>query len=163
MFGGITFLFTLFGLLGYMAWGNAVDTVVLLNLHRHSPLSYLVKWGYIVALILSVPLMFLPGARITELWVFGVLKRPTYTWEKNAMRALEVTMFAIVALKCQNYFDRFLAFTGAFCCAPIAFIYPTLFHLRLVARTPLEKAVDVCLIILGFGAVSMALYGSLMA
>lgn len=161
MFAGIVTLFTLFGLLGYVAWGNAVQTVVLLNLHRTSALTYVVKVGYMAALILSVPLMFLPGARITELWVFGVLKRASFTWEKNALRAIEVTAFALIAVKCQDYFDRFLAFTGAFCCAPIAFIYPTLFHLRLCAKTPAEKALDVFLILLGIAAVVVALYGSL--
>jgi len=164
MFAGIVALFTLFGTLGYAAWGNGVETVVLLNLPHQSALSYVVKVGYMLALILSVPLMFLPAARITELWVFGVLKdlkNRKLTWEKNALRAMEVVMFTLVALKCQDFFDRFLSFVGAFCCAPIAFIYPTLFHYRLCAKTMAEEALDILLMLLGFGAVAVALYGSL--
>lgn len=163
-FAGIAALFTLFGLLGYVAWGNSVQTVVLLNLPHHSGLSATVKVGYMIALMLSVPLMFLPAARITELWAFGTTdeKTPMF-WEKNALRATEVVLFAVVALKCQGCFDHFLSFAGAFCCAPIAFIYPTLFHYLLCARTPQAKVLDLFLMSLGFAAVGIALYGSVLA
>lgn len=163
LFVGIAMMFAVFGVVGYNAYGSNVETVVLLNLNPETALTHIVKVGYMLALMLTLPLMFLPAARITELWVFGVVEPEAYAWPKNALRTAEVVAFAVVALRCQDHFDRFLSFTGAFCCAPIAFIYPTLFHFSLCAHTRAAQALDLGLILLGFGAVAFALYGSILA
>mmetsp|Transcript_95992 Transcript_95992/g.291589 ORF Transcript_95992/g.291589 Transcript_95992/m.291589 type:complete len:500 (+) Transcript_95992:88-1587(+) len=158
LFPCIALLFVVFGLLGYLAYGGGAETVVLLNLPQPSALTCVVKVGYMLALVLSQPLMFLPAARITELWAFGVVKPAEYTWRKNFLRMAEVLLFAFVALKGSAFFDKFLSFTGAFCCAPIAFIYPTVFHLRLCACSLGEQLLDGLLLVLGLAAVGVALY-----
>ena len=45
--------------------------------------------------------------------------------------------------------DRFLAVSGSLFCAPLAFVYPALFHLRLCAAAPGAKAVDGGLLVAG--------------
>jgi len=160
LFPCIALFFTIFGLVGYLAYGSGAQTTVLLNLQPLSPLSKLMKVGYMLALILTQPLIFLPAARITELWAFGVVKPAEYTWRKNALRTAEVILFAIIAVKGSTFFDRFLSFSGAFCCAPMAFIYPTWVHMKLCAETFKELLLDVFLICLGLAAVGTALYSS---
>lgn len=149
LFAAIVSLFCCVGFLGYLAYGADVHTVVLLSLPHHSALSVATKVCYMLALICSLPLMFLPAARITELWAFGIVQKGGYKWSINFMRFCEVFFFAIVARFAGSSFDRFLAFVGAFFCCPIALVYPALFHLKLCAKTKLAKALDCSLLALG--------------
>merc|ERR1719171_2637342 len=97
MFIGIAAIFTIFALVGYAAYGSAVETTVLLNLPHNDPVAVAVKVGYMIALVLSLPLMFLPAARITELWAFGVTEKGTHKWRKNGLRTVEVLMCGLLA------------------------------------------------------------------
>jgi proton-coupled amino acid transporter len=47
--------------------------------------------------------------------------------------------------------DKFLSLVGSMTCAPIAFILPPAFHLKIVAETKREKVFDILLISCGFG------------
>ncbi|CAK0862696.1 unnamed protein product [Prorocentrum cordatum] len=138
VFACISLMFCLFGLIGYISYKRRVETVVLLNLPEDSAWTMAAKFGYMLALCFSTPLMFLPAARITELWAFGASeedpdKDGDRIWRINAMRTFEILTFCLIAVLCGPYFERFLAFVGALCCAPVAFVYPALFHLILCA------------------------------
>eukprot|EP00415_Alexandrium_ostenfeldii_P001526 UN1526 len=149
----IALFFVLFGLVGYADFGASVETVVLVNLPRGSTIASSVRAAYMVALILGSPLCFLPAARITELWAFGVVKeKGSRKWQKNALRTAEMCFLGAVAVYGGNVFEKFIAFVGGLCCAPIAFIYPAYFHLRLCAETPSAKAFDCFFVALGFVA-----------
>jgi len=168
VFACIALLFCLFGLIGYISYKERVETVVLLNLPRDNILTVVVNVGYMLALCFSTPLMFLPAARITELWAFGASendpdKDGDRIWLINAMRTLEVFVFCLIAVLCGPYFERFLAFVGALCCAPVAFVYPPLFHLILCADSSSAKAVDTIMLVFGFCAMIFALFSAVLA
>jgi len=153
-FVGIVMVFLIFGSVGYANYGPGVHTVVLLNLPSQDPIAAAVRAAYMFALLLSSPFVFLSAARITELWVFGIVKpKGTKKWPKNAFRAAELFLFGAIAIFGGQYFEKFLAFTGAVCCAPIAFIYPALFHLVLCAESHGAKALDIFFVV--FGVVAM--------
>lgn len=158
VFPGIVLFFTGFGLLGYAAYGDATLPVVLKNMPQGDILAQGVQGGYVVALILGSPLVFLPAAKITELWVFGAVEKGTKTWPKNGLRACEVCLFALISLYGGQYFQKFLAFVGALCCAPIAFIYPCFFHLRLCATSTSSKLLDCFIMVLGVATVVFVLF-----
>eukprot|EP00930_Biecheleria_cincta_P083233 TRINITY_DN72841_c0_g1_i1.p1 TRINITY_DN72841_c0_g1~~TRINITY_DN72841_c0_g1_i1.p1 ORF type:complete len:499 (+),score=60.36 TRINITY_DN72841_c0_g1_i1:62-1558(+) len=161
VFAGVVLLFVLFGLAGSVDYGQHVQTVVLLNLPAHDPVAIAVRAAYMMALTLSSPLTFLPAGHITELWIFGVVKeKGSKKWQKNALRTIEVCMLGMVALYGGDYFARFLAFVGAFCCAPIAFIYPAWFHLRLCAQSVKEQAVDCFFVLLGIATLVFVVWQS---
>lgn len=172
LFGGvfacISLFFCAFGLIGYISYKTRVQTVVLLNLPDDSAWTMAAKFGYMLALCFSTPLMFLPAARITELWAFGASeedpdKDGDRIWLINAMRTFEILVFCMIAVLCGPYFERFLAFVGALCCAPVAFIYPAVFHLILCADGATAKALDVLLMGFGFCASSFALFSAMFA
>lgn len=162
VFPCIVLFFASFGLIGYASYGTQVESIILLNLPAGVPLVVGVQGAYMIALILSSPLVFLPAARITELWVFGVVKeKGSKRWAKNAMRTVEVCIFGVIALVGGKYFEKFLAITGAVCCAPVAFIYPSFFHLKLCAKISGEKILDYIMIIIGVVAMLFVLYETL--
>lgn len=169
----ITMTFVLIGLLGYVGYGTKSELVVLLNLPKRSALTSLVKFSYMVALVLGLPLMFLPAARITEYWALGIEEESYGSSKKESlsltqivrresgislMRFAEVCLFAVVAYKGDAFFATFLAVVGATCCAPVAFVYPSLFHLILAAETKAEKLIDVSILLFGAFAVGLTLW-----
>lgn len=155
----IVVFFVLFGASGYADYGANVHAVVLLNMPKESALATSVRAAYMVALMFGSPLCFLPGARITELWIFGVLQeKGSKKWRKNALRTLEMCLLGVVSVYGGEFFAKFLAFVGGLCCAPIAFIYPAYFHFRLCAETLTEKVVDWFFILSGTAAMVFVVY-----
>lgn len=156
----IVLLFASMGSIGYLAYGDRTSPIILSNLAEGSAVSSAVRVMYTVALLFGFPLMFLPAQRVVELWIFGVTPRGKKTLPKNLLRSMIVALFGVVAVFGGEVFDQFLAITGAFCGAPIAFIYPALFHMKLCANNAVERTVDVVLIVGGLLAMAFAFYQS---
>mmetsp|Transcript_41047 Transcript_41047/g.106147 ORF Transcript_41047/g.106147 Transcript_41047/m.106147 type:complete len:514 (-) Transcript_41047:283-1824(-) len=162
MFCGIVAFFMMFSLVGYVAFGDEVRSVVILNLPATDPLVKAVNIAYAFALILGSPLIFLPAGKIVELWIFGTSKQKgQWKWSKNALRAAEFCIFGVVSVLGGSSFDKFVAMTGALCCAPIALIYPPWFHWKLCASTKAEKIIDGFFITLGLGSGALVFYQAL--
>jgi len=89
-----------------------VETVVLLNL-PHGVLTSIVQFGYMFALVLSIPLNFLPGARILELWAFGIGKKSDHFGASSSLRLSSMAVCALLAIKGGENFDKLLALSSA--------------------------------------------------
>jgi len=75
-------------------------------------------------------------------------------WRKNAFRAGVVAATLLVAYVGAPQLDNFVSLIGAFCCTPIAFIFPAWFHAVLVAGPKgarVEAAVDWAIVGVGVG------------
>mmetsp|Transcript_99091 Transcript_99091/g.212282 ORF Transcript_99091/g.212282 Transcript_99091/m.212282 type:complete len:544 (+) Transcript_99091:180-1811(+) len=152
-------LVMLAGFLGYFAYGSSVHTTVLIDMPRSkNKLGPTAKLAFMFALALSTPLQFLPAARVTELWAFGVMKPTVSHWRQNILRLLEVTAFALIAYFGDKVFGKILAIIGAFCSCPIGIIYPTIFHLKLCAKSRPEVITDVFLLGVGLAAMVLTAY-----
>ena len=99
-----------------------------------------VRCVYVAVLLLSSPLIFLPGAKITEHWLFGGGPQPV--WRVNALRAAEFGAMALVAILFKDTFQAFVGIVGVVTGAPIAFIYPAVFHLRTVQPRGVARFAD---------------------
>jgi proton-coupled amino acid transporter len=62
-------IFLSIGILGYLAFGEKVETVIFLNLPQ-DPITNTVQFLYVLAIILSFPLTIYPAMRITEQGTF---------------------------------------------------------------------------------------------
>ncbi|PIA13119.1 hypothetical protein COEREDRAFT_49829 [Coemansia reversa NRRL 1564] len=118
--------------LSYMAFGESVETVVLLSLPPAVP-TVLVQLLYSLAIMLSVPLQMFPAVRILEAGIFPRSGKgnPIVKWQKNMFRALMAAVVAAVAIFGAEQLDNFIAIIGAFSCTPLSFIYPALLHYRI--------------------------------
>ena len=73
---------------------------------------------------------------IIEGYLFGHMpKSPKRQWSKNAYRTVMVAFTVVVAELLGDNLGQFLSLLGAFCCTPVAFTLPTLFHYKLCAKT----------------------------
>jgi proton-coupled amino acid transporter len=82
-----------------------------------------------------------------------------YVARRNAVRAAVVATTLGVSLGGAGQLDNFVSLIGCFCCTPLAFIYPCLFHLRLnPGASSLSKAADAVIVALGVGVFVFSTY-----
>ncbi|KAJ2686256.1 hypothetical protein GGH99_003533 [Coemansia sp. RSA 1285] len=138
------------GALSYLAFGDSVETVILLNLPRTPP-TFLVQLLYSLAIMLSVPLQLFPAARILEAGIFPLSGKgnPRIKWRKNVFRALLTLVVAAIAIFGAEQLDNFIAIIGAFSCTPLSFIFPAALHYRISAGRRWTQIKDLALAALG--------------
>lgn len=161
---GITCTYCVVGLVPYLyfagALGKPLQDTITLNLPRVW-WSWAITAGYCLALLFSYPLMLFPAIRIIESWLAygGVLPPgPASRWRRNGVRALVVVATLAVAVVGSEQLGNFVSLIGAFCCVPLAFVYPALFHLRLVPAGRVSQAVDVAIVAFGCGVFVFSTY-----
>lgn len=111
------------GTLGYLAFGENVRTVALLNLPA-GPLPNSIQLGYAIAVLLSNALTLFPTIRIIEQAMFGERtgKNSLYIkWQKNTLRASIVITGTLVAWAGANDLDKFISLIGSVCCCKLYF------------------------------------------
>lgn len=150
----ITVLFISIGLISYLAFGDKVQTVVLLNLPA-TPVVNTIQGLYALAICLSIPLQLFPAIRIVETGLFSKSGKhnPIVKWQKNMFRFASVLLCAAVAIAGSADLDKFVSLIGSLFCIPLCFLFPPLFHLKAVANTFRAKAIDIAIIT--FGTVCM--------
>ena len=162
-FALIATAFVLLGFGGYLAYGSAVEPVLLSSMPASSMMTA-VRASTCVALALGSPLLFIPAARVTEQWLLGdadqVASRPHAV---NLLRLCEYVAFAAVALCARDQFQISIALIGGISGAPIAFICPATFHLRTVPQSALGVSTDVFCILLGLAAMVCVTWQALAA
>jgi len=142
----VTFIYVLFGVLGYIAYGADTREIITLNLGEGLP-PKIVKIGLSLGLFFTYPLMMFPVFSIMETNA-GVARQPLMA--KNVLRILVVFGTVLVAVSIPNFGD-FISLVGAGACALLALVLPAGLHLRLL-RGHVPKfvlAIDVALIIFG--------------
>ncbi|KAJ2850807.1 hypothetical protein IWW36_001622 [Coemansia brasiliensis] len=136
--------------LSYMAFGNSVETVILLNLPDGAP-TIVVQLLYSLAIMLSVPLQLYPAVRIFEdnLFSHSGKGNPVVKWEKNLFRTMLTAVVASIAIFGAEQLDNFIAIIGAFACTPLSFIYPAMMHFKISQGQTWTRIKDVMLAIIG--------------
>lgn len=129
----ISTIFVTMGVLGYITFGDAINTVIILNLPQKLPMIIIIQLLYLLAILLSTPLQLFPAIRLIESRIFskGTGKvSARVKWSKNAFRFIFVIFVAIVAYFGGHNLDRFISFVGCFACIPLVYMYPPLLHLK---------------------------------
>ncbi|KAJ2008591.1 hypothetical protein H4R26_000064 [Coemansia thaxteri] len=139
-------VFSAIGALSYLAFGDGVETVILLNLPGGAP-TIAVQLLYSLAIMLSVPLQLFPAVRILESGIFPHSGKANarVKWQKNAFRALMVLVIALIAIFGADQLDNFIAIIGAFSCTPLSFIFPAALHYQINPGKRWTRIKDVAL------------------
>jgi proton-coupled amino acid transporter len=150
------------GALGYIAFGENVKTVALLNLPA-GIIPNTVQLGYAVAVLLSNALALFPTIRIIEQGLFGDLTgkhNMLIKWEKNTLRTSIVLLGTLIAWGGANDLDKFISLIGSVCCCPLSLIFPPLFHLALPSTKGAKRIVDLGLITFGILVMLFTFYNT---
>ncbi|AGO14174.1 AaceriAER380Cp [[Ashbya] aceris (nom. inval.)] len=179
-----TVLFITIGTLGYLAYGDQIQSVILLNLPQDSLSVNMIQLFYSMAILLSTPLQLFPAIGIIENKFF-----PRFTkvdikgqdsadfrlqqnsgranwrvkWSKNLVRSIIVLLVIILAYFGADNLDLFVSIVGCLACIPLVYIYPPMLHLRSCSAPHHEKnntwktrcSVLIDYLLIIFGCVSM--------
>ncbi|ODV69748.1 vacuolar amino acid transporter 4 [Hyphopichia burtonii NRRL Y-1933] len=130
----ISFIFILIGALGYITFGEDIQTVIILNLPHESPFIMMIQILYAFAILLSTPIQLFPAIRLIEQKLFPPSKSGKRSlvvkWLKNLGRCFFVLMTASIALVGGQNLDKFVSFVGCFACIPLVYMYPPILHLK---------------------------------
>ena len=104
----------------------------------------------LVNLILTYPLQMHPPNMVLEGAIFkGYPKSRKRTWLKNILRTFLVALTIVVGLSLRSTLDKLMSVVGSLTCAPIAFIFPSMFHYKLMATTRRERVTDLIIATIG--------------
>ena len=72
----------------------------------------------------------------------GFPKSRKRTWLKNILRTFLVALTIVIGISLRSTLDKLMSVVGSLTCAPIAFIFPSMFHYKLMATTRRERITD---------------------
>lgn len=76
--------------------------------------------------------------------------------EKNAERLCLSLLDTILAAVVADYIKVFISVLGSLTCVPLAFIYPSVFHLRVCATNKFQNFMDVLIMLAGLVVLGIA-------
>ncbi|KAI7846675.1 transmembrane amino acid transporter protein-domain-containing protein [Circinella umbellata] len=140
----ITGLFISLGAISYLAFGEDVQTIILLNLPSKDPMVSSIQTPISCYLIMENGLFTTRSGKNN-----AVVK-----WQKNVFRVLIVFLCAWIAIVgSRDKLDKFVSLIGALFCIPLCFVFPPLFHIKALSLPPIRRAADIALI--AFGIICM--------
>lgn len=150
----ITILMISIATIGYLAYGEDIQTVILLNLPQTNFFVNLIQFFYSLAILLSTPLQLFPAIGIIEKRIFKRSKSGKFNtkvkWFKNFFRTIFVLLCMNIAWFGANDLDKFVSFVGCFACIPLVYMYPPLLHLKsCVQGDRWGQILDIVLVIIG--------------
>ncbi|XP_004494295.1 amino acid transporter ANT1 isoform X2 [Cicer arietinum] len=162
-FSGITLVYIIFGLCGYMAFGEETRDIVTLNLHRNWS-SLTVQVGLCLGLMFTFPIMMHPINEIVE----GKLKMIHRNNNNDSTELGKITIYIsrsivvvvlVVVASFVPEFAVFASFVGSTLCAMLSFVLPATFHLKLFGSSLCiwQKILDSIVLITG---ILFAVYGT---
>eukprot|EP00754_Rhynchopus_humris_P009956 Rhum_TRINITY_DN14102_c0_g2::Rhum_TRINITY_DN14102_c0_g2_i1::g.69295::m.69295/K14209/SLC36A, PAT; solute carrier family 36 (proton-coupled amino acid transporter) len=153
----LTLLYMTFGVMGAIVYGSDTRTAVLLNLNADnpsSPLPSLLQLAWCASILATFPIQLMPAVTALE-------RVMAWSWTTAKIsRSVVVLALAASAFALRNSFSTFLSLAGIFCCLPLAFLYPPVIHLFLVASTPRETALDLVLLVMGGSVLVFVAYST---
>jgi proton-coupled amino acid transporter len=139
------------GCLGYLAYGDEVEGLILLNFPADN-LQVFIRLAFMIQVVCSYPLQLLPAVFLLEGKCFTPMSSPPWSrrWKKTGFRALYTVFLSLVAIGGSSSFDNFISMIGAVCGIPLAFVFPAICHFALVAKgKPLQRLIDGFLVVVG--------------
>jgi len=140
------------GFIGYVAFGQAAQSMVLLNFPQ-GPLEAFVRAAYNVAMVCSFPLQLMPALRLVEDNFFAPVSAPPLGRKvrKNLFRVAYVAFLALISIVGATSLDNFISLIGAVCGLPLCFIFPSLCHgAAMPSAAWRQRALDYGLALVGF-------------
>eukprot|EP00245_Coleochaete_scutata_P002568 TRINITY_DN13484_c0_g1_i1.p1 TRINITY_DN13484_c0_g1~~TRINITY_DN13484_c0_g1_i1.p1 ORF type:complete len:258 (+),score=36.83 TRINITY_DN13484_c0_g1_i1:1-774(+) len=153
----ITILYISFGIIGYLAFGDATKEIITLNM-RNGWSTVAVKIALCIGLFFTFPVMMHPVHEIFERRISTTPCLETHVersprLRKILFRGIRASVVIIAAFTAVGVpgFAVFISLVGSTVCAMLAFVLPAIFHIHVMwdEMTRPEVVVDVLLIVIG--------------
>ena len=158
--GGVSLTYLAMGLLPFLyldgVLGAPMADVITLDLPR-AGWAWALQGGYCVALLCTYPLQLFPALGVIEERVGDKLQGQV--WRTRGLRTAVVLATIAVSWVGSSQLNNLVSLVGAVACAPLAFIFPALFHLRLVPGiSRCARGTDIAIIVFGVGVMLFSTY-----
>ncbi|OMJ66864.1 hypothetical protein SteCoe_36149 [Stentor coeruleus] len=138
----IIILFIWFSNVCVFAYNNDIKDLVTLNLPKHSWVAVMLIL-YVFAVILTLPLAMYPTFLITEKYL---------NLRGNCAQGARVILVIIVAVlgtAARNYLGLLVSVIGGIFCSPLAFIFPAIINLKIMANDKKTRNMSKVMIVIG--------------
>lgn len=165
----ITTSLAVFGICGYVAFGEDIRDVITLNLPNDGLLSVAVTFGLMISVFFTYPFAMFPLTEVFDTYLRSVKFDESSAHRdrmfhgrvrfhlENAIRLLVVVLSAIVAIVGQKAFGLALSIVGGLGGSCLAFIFPTLIYIRTCRHEMRWYTYLVCAGIIVFGILAAVL------
>jgi len=140
-------LYIMFGSYNYFVYGEEQlkpAPLVTKILPQDSIIVQVTVTAYIFSSLISYPLILYPANMVIESYLFKGMKSSSlskkYLYTLN--RTILVGITVILSLTLEETLDKLMSVVGSLACTPVSYTLPAAFHLKLVAETTWEKALD---------------------
>lgn len=158
----VGFLYIGFGVYCTLIWRSSIEEIITSQVEKFAPegLQYTIIILFCFNLLFSYPLVLYPAHLIVENTLYSTWpKSKKRQWTKNFSRFLLVLFTVIVTMLVADNIGKFLGILGAVTCTPIAFTFPAMFHLKIIAKTKCQIWTDWIIIV--FSLVVMVFCGTM--
>ena len=142
MMGTLVVAFLWFANLGVYSYGSDLKDLITLNLPNEKWVAVMILM-YVSAVILGLPMVLYPAFKIIDqyLHIDGV--------KSNCIRVGLVIAVAGAGYLARDSLGLCVSIIGGLFCAPLAFIFPSIIHLKLMVKNTKERIAAWAMIILG--------------
>lgn len=141
----VTVLLVTFGLLNYFAYGQFTAQIITMNIET-SMSSTVSLLSYLLAIILTYPLVLFAPFGIVD-HKLGKVHSKRYS---DFIRVVIVLFTLYIAVTLNEKADKYIALVGALLCSPLAYILPSILHLKLKPKaTTTDKVCGISFICMG--------------
>jgi len=145
----ITVIFTLFGLLFYMAFGDEVASLATLNLPPHSWTGSTFPLLFVIAGLATIPLDFIIIFQMYEPQIAWSKSSLIRTWQKNASRVGVLFMTMLITDCGGQNLQNWLGLIGGICCATLALMLPAAMDIAICKPSRLWLMIDIVTFVVG--------------
>lgn len=138
----IVLIFLCFCFVNNLAFGGKLNELVILNLPDQGWVAF-VLMAYCLAVTLTMPLVLNPVFTISEKYLSIPAK-----WV-NVSRICFICCIIVAGSCAKGYLGICVSFIGGVFSSPLAFIFPSIIHLKLIAKTNNERIQSTLGIIIG--------------
>ena len=149
-------MYILFASLCYYAWGDNLDqTVVTEMLPADNTFVQVMKLSYVINLVFSYPLCLVPAHDTFQQYCFGTSKTGSLTrpgeralyWKVNILRSLILLTILVITIYVADVLDKVISVAGAVFGMTNVLLFPSICHLKILAKNKCAKVADICIII----------------
>lgn len=145
----VTALFTSFGVVGYMAYGDNTEGLITENLPGGA-ITQILRVVLAIGLFFTYPIMMFPVSQILDDLAID-MRQGQHPVKQNLIRLLLAVITGIVARSVPD-FGLFISLVGSSCCALLAFVMPAAIHLSVHKEQISNSAALVDIVVICFGS-----------
>ena len=128
-----TFVYSLFGSLGALAFGDNAHSIIFMSLDNSNKFMLVIEFGYILALILGMPSVLFPATRLIEnykifrSWIMNEKSGKKSKIKRQMIRLPLAILICFIAAAVPS-FSSFLSLLGGFNFVILCFVIPVVFY-----------------------------------